>query len=161
MAEPDATRRLWRIFPWNPLAQPGEAFSVQSVAPRELQGGGRFDLPALTSVLYLGTSAAHGYAEVLRRFPLQKLTDDYLIGAAGHRLAKVTVDLPASLFDSLPDLSDGAVLDRYGIRADTLALPPTRRKETQEAARRVWDEGRPAFAGGPRFTGSGTARACS
>lgn len=126
----DPAQRLWRVFPWDPSARVGGPFSVQSVAPKEAQGAGRFDLRDLTSVLYLATSAAHAYAEVLRGFPNTKLTDDHLVHASGHRLASVTVDIPLRLYQSLPDMAVGEVLDRYGVRADTLALPPTRRTET-------------------------------
>lgn len=148
-----ATHRLWRVFPWDASAKVGEAFSVRSVAPRTLQGGGRFDLPELTSVLYLGTSAAHGYAELFRRWPTIRLREDHLYSANGHRLACVPVDLPLDFHRDLPDLADGATLDRYGIRADTLALPPTRRAETQAVARTLWDDGRAGFRWWSAFHG--------
>jgi hypothetical protein len=149
----DPTHRLWRVFPWDASAKMGEAFSAGSVAPRTAQGGGRFDLRDLTSVLYLATSVAHGYAEVLRRFPTIKLAKAHLVHASGHPLASASVDLPLALFESLPDLADGAVLDRYGIRADTLALPPTRRTETQAVARTLWDDGQAGFRWWSAFHG--------
>ncbi|HEY0025219.1 MAG TPA: RES family NAD+ phosphorylase [Longimicrobium sp.] len=149
----DRTKRLWRVFPWDPAARAGAPFSVQSFAPRHAQGGGRFDLRDLTSVLYLATSAAHAYAEVLRGFPNTRLTDDHLVHASGHRLASVTVDIPLALYDGLPDLAVGEVLDRYGVRADTLALPPTRRAQTQAVARLVWDDGQAGFRWWSAFHG--------
>lgn len=36
------TVRLWRVFPWDRRALPGQAYSAASVAPRQQQGGGRF-----------------------------------------------------------------------------------------------------------------------
>lgn len=143
MAEP--TERLWRVFPWDASAKMGEAFSVASVAPRYLQGNGRFDLPALTSVLYLATNSAHGYAEILRPSAPQTLTPHHLIHASGNPYASTWVDVPTKLFNALPNLVKGKTLDQYGIDANTLALPAHRRAQTQAVARVLWDAGVPGF----------------
>lgn len=149
----DATQRLWRVFPWDPSAKAGEPFSVQSVAPRQAQGRGRFDLSDRTSVLYLATSPAHAYAEVLRGFPTIPLADHHLVHATGHRLASVSVDVPLAFYEALPDLAVGSVLDRYNVRADTLALPPTQRAATQAVARLLWDDAQAGFRWWSAFHG--------
>lgn len=134
----------WRVFPWNRRAAPGEPFSPRSVAPRHKQGGGRFDLPERTSVLYLAESPEHAYAELLRQFPAQLLRRAHL-RACGLPLAAVEVTLPADVSAALPDLGDPAELLRFGLRPDLLALPGTVRAETQAASRALHDAGVPGF----------------
>ena len=59
--------RLWRVFPFDPLAAEGEPYSVRSAAPAHRQTGGRFDLGP-SPVLYLAETPAPAVGEVLRRF---------------------------------------------------------------------------------------------
>lgn len=132
--------RGWRIFPYDSKAAPEQPFSTRSVADRRWQGGGRFDLPDLSSTLYLAESPEHGYAEQLQDFRNQILTRAHLT-RNGLPLAHVSVDVPRPLFDTLPDLADPETLRRYEIRADVLASPRPHRRRTQEIARRLWNDG--------------------
>jgi hypothetical protein len=134
------TVRLWRVFPWDPAAVPGAPYSAISVAPRQKQGGGRFDLPELTSVLYLAETPDHGFAEFLQDFRTQILTRAHL-KRNGRPLALVSVDVPLETFHSLPDLADPATLRHYDLRPDVLSLPRPHRRTTQAIARRIWDDG--------------------
>jgi hypothetical protein len=52
--------------------------------------------------------------------------------------------MPA-IAERLLDLCDPDQLTSLRIRPDDLALPPTRRTETQAIALRVWDEGAAGF----------------
>ena len=136
--------RLWRIFPWDPTADPGEAFSNRSWAPRERQGAGRFDLPAQSAVLYLAETAAHGYAEVLQPYRTQILMRKFL-RTRFFPLAHQAIHVSAQLDARIADLTDPAVLAEHGIRPDVLALPSWRgRAQTQTVALRLWNAG---FAG--------------
>lgn len=135
------TVRLWRVFPWDRRAAPGHPYSAMSVAPREKQGGGRFDLPELTSVLYLAETPEHGYAEFLQDFRTQILTRAHL-KRNQRPLAHVSVDVPLVVFHSLPDLADPETLQRYDIRPDILSLPRPHRRTTQAIAHRIWDDSR-------------------
>ncbi|MDQ3606027.1 MAG: RES family NAD+ phosphorylase [Gemmatimonadota bacterium] len=133
------TVRLWRVFPWDRRALPGQAYSPASVAPRQKQGGGRFDLPELISALYLAETPEHGYAEFLQDFRTQILTRAHL-KRNWHPLAHVSVDVPLEVFHSLPDLADPETLQRYDIRPDVLSLPRPHRRTTQAIARQIWDD---------------------
>jgi hypothetical protein len=121
---------LWRVFPWDRTAAPGDPYSAASVAPREKQGGGRFDLPELTSVLYLAETPEHGYAEFLQDFRTQILTRAHL-KRNQRPLAHVSVEVPLETFHSLPDLADPDTLRHYDIRPDILSLPRPHRRTTQ------------------------------
>lgn len=134
------TARLWRVFPWDAAAAPGNPYSAASVAPREKQGGGRFDIPDRTAVLYLAETPSHAYAEYLRQFMASELTKAHL-RRNSLPLSLVSVDVPLALLEALPDLGDPAVLLRYALRPDVLALPRTHRKATQAVARKLFDEG--------------------
>jgi len=141
--EAGADRRLWRVFPWNEEAADGEPFSVRSVPPVEKQIGGRFDNEA-TSVLYLGESGEHAVAEVLRQFRGRPLKPGHL-RQHGLPLALVDVTVPGSILEQIADLGDPEVLLRFGLRADTLALPESERTLTQGVSRRLYDAGLPGF----------------
>ncbi len=52
----------WRVFPWDPAAQPGEPFSSSYIHPS--QGAGRFDIPGKL-VVYFAETAVHAVAEKL------------------------------------------------------------------------------------------------
>lgn len=134
---------LWRVFPFDRTAADGTPYSVHSVAPGHKQTGGRFDL-GRESVLYLAETPAHAVAEVLRRFTGSPLTPA-LLRLSRYPLALVEVGLPSGLADRLVDLSDPEVLARLGIRPDTLALPASERRRTQEVARALHSRGFPGF----------------
>jgi hypothetical protein len=138
-----ADRSLWRAFSWDVHAAEGEPFSVRSVPPVQRQTGGRFD-NAATSVLYLGEFPEHAVAEVLRQFRGRPLR------AAQLRLnelplALVEVTVPGEILDEVPDLGDPEILLRYGLRADTLALPEAERAITQAVSHTLYAAGLPGF----------------
>ena len=126
---------LWRVFPFDASARDGEPYSVRSVAPGHRQTGGRFDL-GTASVLYLAETPAHGVAEVLRRFTGSVLSPA-LLRLGRHPLALVQVVVPPEIAAGIVDLGDPRVLVRFGIRPDTLALPESGRRQTQEISRRL------------------------
>jgi hypothetical protein len=136
-------RTLWRVFPWSERAADGEPFSVRSVPPVERQTGGRFDNEA-TSVLYLTESPEHAVAEILRQFRGRPLKPGHL-RQHGHPLALVEVRVPESTLARVADLGDPQVLLRYGLRADTLALPESERAITQGVSRTLHEAGLPGF----------------
>lgn len=140
MADP-AWPRFWRVFPWNPAAEQGAPFSPEYAVPAERQTKGRFDL-GTTPVLYLAESPEHAVAELLRPFTGRRLTDPQLIGA-GHRLALVEVALDPAVSARLADLTDPAVLLRYGFRPDLLAS--RNRAGTQSVSRSLFDQGLSGF----------------
>jgi len=104
----------WRVFPWDPAAQPGEPFSSSYIHPS--QGAGRFDIPGKL-VVYLAETAVHAVAEKLQRFRGQRLDLKDLI-ESGKALALVECQLGKL---KLADLCDASVLVKYGIRPDVLA----------------------------------------
>ncbi|HEV2145944.1 MAG TPA: RES family NAD+ phosphorylase [Longimicrobiaceae bacterium] len=108
---------LWRVFPWDPAAAPGEPFSAAFI-PRA-QGSGRFDLPS-TPVLYLAESPGHAVAEKIQRFRGQEL-EPWDLAEFGRTLALVAVDLAPDLAARVADLCDPAVLLEHGIRPDQVA----------------------------------------
>ncbi len=138
-----ADRALWRVFPWDADAADGEPFSLRSVPPVEKQIGGRFDNDA-TSVLYLGETPEHAVAEVLRQFRGRSLKPAHL-RQHGFPLALVEVTVPGQILAEAPDLADPEVLLRYGLRADTLALPESERAITQAVSRKLYDAGLRGF----------------
>lgn len=112
----------WRVFPWDPAAQPGEPFSPSYINPN--QGAGRFDV-ADKLVVYLAESAAHAVAEKLQRFRGQKIDRKDLI-ESGKTLALVECELGRL---KLADLCDPAVLVKQEIRPDTLASRDVRKTQ--------------------------------
>jgi hypothetical protein len=104
----------WRVFPWDPVAKPGEPFSPSYVYPN--QGSGRFDLKGKL-VVYLAETAVHAVAEKLQRFRGQKIDRKDLI-ESGRSLALVECKLGKI---KLADLCDPAVLVRFDIKPDVLA----------------------------------------
>jgi hypothetical protein len=117
---------LWRVFPWDPAAAPGEPFSPGFVPPA--QGSGRFDVPA-TPVLYLAESPEHAVAEKIQRFRGQEL-EPWDLTEFGRTLALVPVELPPAAASRVADLCDPATLLEYGIRPDQVAA---RSRETTRA----------------------------
>src|SRR4051812_41937329 len=116
---------VWRVFPFDRSARDGEPYSVRSVAPAHRQTGGRFDLGTV-SVLYLAETPAHALAEVWRQFTGSILPPD-LLRHSRHPLALVELRIPDAIAEDVADLTDPSVLARFGIRPDTLALPPSAR----------------------------------
>lgn len=156
-----ANGSLWRVFPWDETAPDGEPYSCRSVAPARLQNYGRFDLRGKPLVLYLGETAEHAVTEALRgllrdpgRDPVfrHSITDADLF-SGGHRRALVEVRLPTSALDCLPDLCDGGMLHRYGVRADELSSSD--RALSRRSARKIYDyaDHPPGFAWWSRFGG--------
>jgi hypothetical protein len=111
--------RLWRVFPWDPHSPEGAPFSLRYVPPPGSQTKGRFDLGTIP-ILYLAETPEHAVAEMLRPFIGQRIASAHLVGA-GRPLALVSVTLPPEISLGIADLTDPAVLLRYGIRPDTLA----------------------------------------
>ena len=139
----DADRTLWRAFHWNPDAADGEPFSVRSVPPVEKQSGGSYDNNA-TAVLYLAEYPEHVVAEVLRQFRGRPLKTPHL-RQHGLPLSLVEVTIPGEIAVGIADLGDPVVLLRYGLRADTLALPESERAVTQAVSRKLYNEGLQGF----------------
>ena len=104
----------WRVFPWDPAAQPGEPFSPSYIHPN--QGSGRFDVAGKV-VVYLAETAVHAVAEKLQRFRGQKIDRQDLI-ESGKTLALVEGQLRNI---KLTDLCDPHTLVKYDIRPDVLA----------------------------------------
>ena len=104
----------WRVFPWDPAAQPGEPFSPSYIRPN--QGAGRFDV-AGKLVVYLAETAVHAVAEKLQRFRGQRIDRKDLI-ESGKPLALVECRLGRI---KLADLCDPAVLLKHDIKPDVLA----------------------------------------
>jgi len=152
---------LWRVFPWDEAAPDGAPYSPRSVAPAHYQNYGRFDLQGNPLVLYLAETPAHAVAEVLRgrmRDPARdpavrhSLTNGDLV-VSGFRLALVDVSLPSMIANRVPDTGAGAILERFGIRADQLSS--RLRGVTQGAARRIHahSDAVPGFVWSSRFGG--------
>lgn len=129
--------RLWRVFPWDPTARPGEPFSP-SYQPA-VQGTGRFDLPGRPSgVIYAAETPEHAVGERIQFFRGQVLgTPDLVV--AGRTLAISSVALPSEIHDRVADLCNPRVLVRLGTRPDDVAART--RRTTQHIAQSV-------FAGG-------------
>jgi hypothetical protein len=132
---------LWRVFPWDPAAPPGEPFSPQFTVPAARQGHGRFDL-GTSPVLYLAETPEHAVAEMLRPFTGRPLRAAHLRGA-GHPLALVPVTPSATVRSGLADLTDPGVLVERGIRPDALASRD--RARTHAISRALHDAGLTGF----------------
>jgi RES domain len=104
----------WRVFPWDPTANPREPFSPSYVHPN--QGSGRFDLTGKL-VVYLAETAVHAVAEKLQRFRGQKIDRKDLI-ESGKPLALAECQVGKI---KIADLCDPTVLVQYDIAPDVLA----------------------------------------
>src|SRR5437773_3582922 len=122
----------WRVFPWDPAAQPGAPFSPSFIYPN--QRSRRFDLSGKL-VVYLAETAAHAVAEKLQRFRGQKIDRKDLI-ESGKPLALVECRLGKL---KLADLCDPAVLVKHDIRPDVLASRDF--AKTQRVAAGLYKEG--------------------
>lgn len=132
---------LWRVFPWDPDAAPGDPFSPQFTVPAVRQVHGRFDLGTST-VVYLAESPEHAVAEILRPFTGRPLQPAHLRGA-GRSLALVPVSLSAGVRSGIADLTDPHVLAERDIRPDTLASRD--RARTQAISRALHGAGLTGF----------------
>jgi hypothetical protein len=138
-SEPGGIQRLWRVFPWDPEAEPGTPYTA-SYIPAE-QGSGRFDL-GTSPVLYLAESAEHAVGETIQSYRGRTLRSAHL-RKFGHQLALVAISLRQEVVEGLADLTDPSVLVTHGIRPDELAGRDTLR--TQTIARSLHSAGLPGF----------------
>jgi hypothetical protein len=139
---------LWRAFPWDPAAAPGDPFS-----PLHIQTGqtsGRFDLHDRPPVLYLGESAEHALGELLQGFRGRAIGVAHL-KRRGRPLAVVEVRVPATIAGTVVDCTDPSALSLHDIRPDRLASHD--RGVTQAIARRLYGSGVPGFRWWSALTG--------
>lgn len=136
MPEP-GPQALWRVFPWDPVAPPGSAFSAEHFPPQA--GTGRFDLSLETGdgAIYLAETPEHAVGERIQDLRGRFLDDDDLI-EHGHRLALVRIRVAADAAAQVIDLCDPEVLASRRIRPDHLAS--RRRSVTRSVARRVYED---------------------
>jgi len=115
--------RLWRVFPWDAEAHPGDRGHPLWI-PRSLQGAGRHDNPDLYGALYLSEHPAAAVAETLAHLRGQTL-DDTDLERGGLRLALQGLD--AAIEGRLWDLDEPRVLMACGLRPSVVA---TRARQT-------------------------------
>ena len=127
---------LWRCFPWDPDAAPGEPFSASYLAPGQTVG--RFDLHDQPPVRYLAESPDHAIGEVLAAFRGTVFRAAYL-RQQNRPLALAEVTLAASIAARIVDCTDPDVLAARGIRPDELAHHD--RVRTQAISRRLHEGG--------------------
>ncbi len=130
--------RAWRVFPWDPLATPGQPFSSSYVSPG--QGSGRFDLRD-TPVLYLAETPEHAVAEKIQRFRGLAL-ESFDLTESGRPLALVECDVTAAVVARIADLCDWNTLARHALGPDVVAS--RQRAKTQAVASLLYSAG---FAG--------------
>jgi RES domain-containing protein len=129
------TLALYRVFPWDAAALPGESFAPDFVPPH--QGSGRFDLRE-GAVLYLGESPEHAVAEALQSFRGRPFREG-MLHRFGHPLALVEVSVADDIADQIVDLDDPAQLARLALRPSAVASDDRRR--TGRIAATVYDSG--------------------
>jgi hypothetical protein len=135
-----ADRLVWRVIEWPDVGLPAPLRF-----PREFQGGGRHDNPALYGCLYAAEAAPSAIAEALAAFRgAGPLTPAMLRRPAG-RLALARLRLRTG--GDLVDLDNPAELVRTGLRPSEVAT--RRRAATQAQAARL-HEAEPQ-AGGLRW----------
>lgn len=127
---------LWRVFPWNAAARPGEPFSAEHL--RGGQTSGRFDLNDRPPVRYLAASPVHAVAEKLQRYRGRSIGPAHL-DEWGCPLALVSVTVPDEIGAAIADLTDPATLVRLGIGPDRVASGS--RSVTQAIARAIHQAG--------------------
>lgn len=116
---------LFRCFAWDERAREPERDGPLWF-PREFQGEGRHDNPAVYGCLYLADRAVSGIVEQLARFRGQRLTAS-LLRRRGLPLALATLELDAA--SHLVDLDDPVVLRRERLRPSVVA---TRAREVTQ-----------------------------
>ncbi|MEA2411083.1 MAG: hypothetical protein QOC77_1644 [Thermoleophilaceae bacterium] len=124
---------LWRVFPWEPRADPTEAGGAL-LFPRSFQGVGRHDNPKRYGCLYASLSATSGVAEILAQFRGEPLREA-MLAVAGTALAIAPLELPNDA--ELIDLDEPRVLQRERLRPSGVAT--RRRDATQAYAERLFD----------------------
>jgi hypothetical protein len=129
------TLALYRVFPWDAEAAPGEPFSREFIPSQ--QGSGRFDL-ADEPVLYLGETAEHPVAEVLQAFRGRTFQPG-ILRRFGHPLALVEMALPGDVAEQLIDLDDPAQLTRFSLRPSDVVSDDRRR--TTAIASAIYESG--------------------
>jgi hypothetical protein len=117
------TLALYRVFPWDADAAPGEPFSPEFIPSQ--QGSGRFDLPD-EPVLYLGETAEHPVAEVLQSFR-GRIFQPGMLRRFGHPLALVEIGVHDEVAELLVNLDDPAQLMRFGLRPSDVVSDDRRR----------------------------------
>lgn len=137
---PKAALGLWRVFPFDVDAPAGKPFSASCVPAG--QGAGRFDVPHLTPVWYLGESPAHAVAEVIQGLRNQTLDANDLVRFR-KPLALVEAELSSPPVgkhaNGIADLCDPRVLSEFKIRPDNLASSSI--SVTQPLAERLYEAG--------------------
>lgn len=131
---------LFRCFAWNPAAPPDQRDGPLWY-PREFQGEGRHDNPALYGCLYLADRAVSAVVEQLARFRGQRLSAA-LLRRRGLPLGLAELEL--SVAAELVDLDDPAVLRRERLRPSLVA---TRDREITQPQARGLHAKHPAAAG--------------
>ena len=130
------TRTLWRVFPWQQSAGPGEPLAPDYIRPQ--QWSGRFDLQDHPLVLYLTESRAHAVGEKLQRYRGRTIAASAL-REYGWPLALVRVAVPEDVLEAVADLTDPAVLRKLRLGPDVIASFD--RRQTQRIARRIHQRG--------------------
>ena len=125
---------LWRVFPWDEGARPGEPGSALFF-PRTFQTSGRHDNRARYGCLYTSVDAASGVAEILAQFRGQPLSEG-MLDVDGIRLAIAQLELPDDA--ELIDLDDPRMLRRERLRPSGVATGD--RAATQAYAERLFDK---------------------
>ncbi len=132
-----SSAELWRLFPFDPRAEPGSPHSA-SFVPRPT-GRNRFDLPEDQSrVLYLAESPEHAVAEYLQFFRGRSLKAEQL-ALWGHGLALTKLLCPFAEGDAIVDLCDPRLMAMHGMPPDRIASRDP--LITQPIAQRIWDLG--------------------
>jgi hypothetical protein len=128
---------LWRVFPWDSKATPGEPFSP-SFVPRPT-GRGRFHLPRdLSFVLYLAETPDHAVGEALQPWRGRSLTRG-LLTRSGLPLSLVRVSVPEGVAGELANLCDPDLLSRLALPPDQLSS--RHRWLTQPLSQALWEHG--------------------
>lgn len=128
---------LFRVFPWDTAARPGEPFSPTHV-PRTT-GRGRFDLSfGRSPVLYAAETADHAVGELIQRWRGGWIGPGHL-RHHGHPLALVAIEVSEGATGDLVDLCDPEELARIGWPPDLISS--RHREVTQPIAEWVWDAG--------------------
>lgn len=131
---------LFRCFAWDAAAQPDERDGPLWF-PREFQGEGRHDNPALYGCLYLADRSVSCVVEQLARFRGQRLSAS-LLRRRGLPLGLAEIELSDTV--SLVDLDDPAVLRRKRLRPSRVA---TRDREITQPQARALHAEHPDVAG--------------
>ena len=131
---------LYRCFAWNDTGRHDDRDGPLWF-PREFQGEGRHDNPALYGCLYLADRGLSCIVEQLARFRGQRLTPG-LLRRRGLPLALAELELATSA--ELIDLDDPGVLRRERLRPSVVA---TREREITQPQARALHEKHPRAAG--------------